>query len=436
MSNPTPHNIYRSATPVSASTSWRYTLRRLVFGIHHGRKHDDDPSSLSSSSSSSDSSKSSGGPLPRISEHGDGGGTSSWSFNFKAPPILLVYGLILTCVFGTASLYTRRRVRFLQQELRRLEAVSEVVTKSKQVGLEKANFVSSQLKLAQTATHNIEHQIEEQRNNRPAIHLTPDYIRLTQQIQSMNHYELIDRFGEGPYHVQIDLEFPWDDGLHQGYEDTSVPFVIELAENNVMPHSVLHFLKMVHSGLWDGCSFSVSTHHFIQAWPVGYRHDLEQQGEELQLAFARQGLTALSFQEYSPKWEHDTFTVGFDGLGEGPSFFINTADNRVRHGPPQPHELGDPCFGRIISGFSAIHRIYNLPIDEHHNLIHNVGIHKATILGHSDQDHEIHYEDYYEEHHEEHDEHHEEHNEDHDHDENHEEHNEDHDHDEERPQPL
>jgi hypothetical protein len=169
----------------------------LVFGIHHGRKHDDDPSSLSSSTSSSDSSKSSGGPLPRISEHGDGGGTSSWSFNFKAPPILLVYGLILTCVFGTASLYTRRRVRFLQQELRRLEAVSEVVTKSKQVGLEKANFVSSQLKLAQTATHNIEHQIEEQRNNRPAIHLTPDYIRLTQQIQSMNHYELIDRYVHG-----------------------------------------------------------------------------------------------------------------------------------------------------------------------------------------------------------------------------------------------
>jgi hypothetical protein len=85
-------------------------------------------------------------------------------------------------------------VRVLQQELRRLEAVSEAVTRSKQVGLEKANFVSEQLQLAQTATYVIEDQIEEQRNNRPAIHLTPDYIRLTQQIQIMNHYELIDRY--------------------------------------------------------------------------------------------------------------------------------------------------------------------------------------------------------------------------------------------------
>ena len=74
-----------------------------------------------------------------------------------------------------------------------------------------------------------------------------------------------------------------------------------------------------------------------------------------------------------------------------------------------------------------------LSVDEDHNLIHKVGIHKATILGHSDEDYKIHYEDYEQDHEEEHDK---EHDENHNHYDDHEEHNEDHNHDEHDEQRL
>jgi hypothetical protein len=40
--------------------------------------------------------------------------------------------------------------------------------------------------------------------------------------------------------------------------------------------------------------------------------------------FRRAGLDGVVFQEYSPKFPHEKFTVGYAGRPGGPDFYIST----------------------------------------------------------------------------------------------------------------
>lgn len=41
----------------------------------------------------------------------------------------------------------------------------------------------------------------------------------------------------------------------------------------------------------------------------------------------------LAFQEYSEKFPHKQFTLGYAGRPGGPAFYISTVDNTHNHGP-------------------------------------------------------------------------------------------------------
>ena len=134
----------------------------------------------------------------------------------------------------------------------------------------------------------------------------------------------------------------------------SCKFALEMADLELMPHSVLTFLDMVNARLWDNTVFyhHTQTNHVLAAAPVVFgtfepkHHHLE-----------AMGFTGASFAEYSAAFPHEEFTVGFNG--RGPNFYINALDNSRHHGPGgQGHRDlpgdADPCFAKVISGQEAV----------------------------------------------------------------------------------
>eukprot|EP00538_Stauroneis_constricta_P002201 CAMPEP_0119562466 /NCGR_PEP_ID=MMETSP1352-20130426/20501_1 /TAXON_ID=265584 /ORGANISM="Stauroneis constricta, Strain CCMP1120" /LENGTH=488 /DNA_ID=CAMNT_0007610875 /DNA_START=197 /DNA_END=1660 /DNA_ORIENTATION=+ len=167
---------------------------------------------------------------------------------------------------------------------------------------------------------------------------------LKEQVQETSRLDAIAKYGEGVHRVEIELLFP--DG-----KIGPTKFVLEMASVEYMPHSVFMFLEMVSNHLLEGCSFILNALHVIKWAPLPY--DGSPAFERAAL-FREKGLQSVAFHEYSPKFPHTKYTVGFAADGS-PSFFINTEDNTQIH-------LGDPCFGKIISGFDAIKRLENSPI--------------------------------------------------------------------------
>jgi urease gamma subunit len=186
---------------------------------------------------------------------------------------------------------------------------------------------------------------------------------LKEQVKIVSRKDAIAKYGEGVKRVEIELIFP-DDGI--GGPDT---FVIEMADIELMPHSVWTFLEMASLGLLDGCSFIMNALHVLKAAPLPYDGS---PAHEKALAFREHGLESVAFREYSSKFPHTRYTVGFAADGS-PSFYINTEDNTQIH-------VGDPCFARVISGFDAIRRLELMPTRNGIWFENRIGIRRATIL--------------------------------------------------------
>lgn len=189
-----------------------------------------------------------------------------------------------------------------------------------------------------------------------------------------------NRYGEGPHYVRFELDFPDDDE-----NSKSSSFVVKLASEHYMPHSVHVFLEMVDHGLWDGCSFPLSAGHLIKASPESYT-DAEQ---DKMSPFEDAGLLRPSFPEYNSNYAHTEYTLGFVAAEGSNGFYINTEDNTDLHGPgAQEHnKLGlgtasaDPCFGEVITGRDVIDRIRSSPVGaDGMTLQRSVGIKKATVI--------------------------------------------------------
>lgn len=184
---------------------------------------------------------------------------------------------------------------------------------------------------------------------------------LQQRVKTLSHYEAMQKYGPGPHRVEIELEFPG--------ETTPSSFVVEMAPLDVMPHSVDSFLGMVSAGLWDGCSFVMNAVHVIKAAPIpSHGNDA---GEKL-LAFEREGLNHLAFQEYSEDYPHKQYTLGFSG-GDSPSWCVNTEDNTEIHS-------GDPCFATVVEGFDTIRKLGMQPTKDGIWYEQRVGIKRARVL--------------------------------------------------------
>jgi cyclophilin family peptidyl-prolyl cis-trans isomerase len=135
-----------------------------------------------------------------------------------------------------------------------------------------------------------------------------------------------------------------------------------------MPHSVLFFLEMVATKFWDRTTLlhNKKVKHVIAGVPLDY---LSQESKASHLS-SSVGWTTLGFPEYSTKWPHDKYTIGFSN--NGPTFYINTMDNTHHHGPGgQGHHLlkedGEPCFGKVVQGKEVVDALvkHGLTTDAH-----------------------------------------------------------------------
>jgi cyclophilin family peptidyl-prolyl cis-trans isomerase len=165
---------------------------------------------------------------------------------------------------------------------------------------------------------------------------------------------LFKRFGPGPHHVEVEVNFP----THQ---EENWYFTIELAPIDEMPHSIHTFLELVSRGLFDngGYSFYSNAVHVIQGGPFS-NHLTGSDIGNVEERFQESGYASVLFQEYSESFPHEKYTLGFTGRPGGPSFYINTRDNTQDHGPGgyAADGKGDPCFGKVIHGFDVVDKMH------------------------------------------------------------------------------
>lgn len=121
-----------------------------------------------------------------------------------------------------------------------------------------------------------------------------------------------------------------------------------------MPHSVNYFLQMVDTKIWDNTVFNLGENHILYSELKGI--DGIDRSDQLVDANVP---NYLSFPEFSDLYQHNKYTIGFNGRPGGPEFYINTHDNMNTHGPggQKEHALNeeaDPCFGAVVEGQNVI----------------------------------------------------------------------------------
>ena len=185
---------------------------------------------------------------------------------------------------------------------------------------------------------------------------------LQRHVQDISRRDAIEKYGAGVHRIELELEFP-------DSPDGPNTLVIEMAPLELMPHSVFTFMEMVDAKLFDGCSFILNAMHVIKAAPLPY--DGSSASAKVR-SFTKRGLESVAFREYSPDYPHEQYTVGFAADGS-PSFYFNTQDNTDIH-------VGDPCFGKIISGIDTVQRLEASPTRNGIWYRQRIGLKRATIL--------------------------------------------------------
>lgn len=244
--------------------------------------------------------------------------------------------------------YLQERLRTAEQERSSLIQVSTA-----------SRHLVEQHAVAQQAWHEMElskniKQLEEQ------VHLHQHYQQqYAQGIQDVSRFALVDKFGPGPHHVKLHLAFPGGGGSN----DPTSTLLLEMAPASDMPHTVYTFLQRVAHGLYDGTSFYHNADHVLVAGAMPNVHTPAH--VDLMQRFDASGLRHTVFQEYSPNWPHEPFTIGLAGRPAGTEFYINTKDNSEFHGPGGQTKypdasLADPCFAKIVRGFDVITRMQSI----------------------------------------------------------------------------
>ncbi len=106
-------------------------------------------------------------------------------------------------------------------------------------------------------------------------------------------------------------------------------FVVEMAPLEDVPHAVHFFMEQVEHGLWNGCYFYLNGPHVVQAGPrLSEENDdgsssVEEDRFAEILPFKAAGLDELSFPDYSEKFPHVTWTLGYTGRPGGVDWYIN-----------------------------------------------------------------------------------------------------------------
>ena len=173
--------------------------------------------------------------------------------------------------------------------------------------------------------------------------------------------------------------------LHPDIPEKEVPadiygqhlVIIRLASLDEMPHAVNMFLHSVDAGLYNGVNFIAAPGHVVVTSVTASQRE----------KFDSLAMGHLAFPEYSDKFPHEKWTVGFAGRPSGPNLYFNIIDNVSLHGPGGQGQYvlknqADPCFARVIAGSDAIDRMNSAKKSNESNGLFNepVTIRSARIL--------------------------------------------------------
>jgi len=207
---------------------------------------------------------------------------------------------------------------------------------------------------------------------------------LRKRIQRESQRQLIEMFGGDQMRVELKLTT----------KDLEGEIVLEMAPTNLMPHSVHLFLFQVLHKLWDGTSFAINAPHIMQAGAYS------PEGKSVRQKFKDAGLEVVAFQEYSPKFTHEKWHVGFAGRPGGPDIYINKMDNTLNHGPGgQAHhhleEEADPAFATVVKGREVLQKFFDMPaVGKNFLLKEYIIIKQARIIFPEQEPHAYDYKDY------------------------------------------
>mmetsp|Transcript_415 Transcript_415/g.673 ORF Transcript_415/g.673 Transcript_415/m.673 type:complete len:589 (-) Transcript_415:163-1929(-) len=207
------------------------------------------------------------------------------------------------------------------------------------------------------------------------------------RIGTLSQIAVVERFGRGPHHVAMTVL------LEEGNPSSQRTLIFELAPIELAPHSVHLFLSQIAEGYWSRGTPAIvlNAEHVLQACPHPCLDSVDLGGrtpgypyEDMRAA----GLDVVSFQEYSPAFPHEKYTIGFAGRPHsGPEFYINLLDNTLDHGTLEERkrrmgqaeydawakeafggveevDVGEkdmmepyPCFGKLVEGFDVVDEI-------------------------------------------------------------------------------
>jgi len=203
-------------------------------------------------------------------------------------------------------------------------------------------------------------------------------------LQNIAKTKALKKFGEGPYLVMIEFEFPPKYATADPFDTNTNKIFVEMAPLELMPYTVNHFLEQVSQKLYDGSSIVRNPGHVLLASHIPY---FANAGTDIYTPFVQAELDLLPFQEYSQDYAHEQYTLGFGGRPGGTEFYISMQNNTVPHGPGFHDRDADPCFAKVLRGFETLKRIQNVPTKEDGNvLVDFVGIKSIAILEDFDLD--------------------------------------------------
>jgi hypothetical protein len=164
------------------------------------------------------------------------------------------------------------------------------------------------------------------------------------------HSSLFCRFGQGPHYIEFEIDF--HDSSNRQF------FTVQLSSLDDMPVSVYTFLQQTSMGLWDNTGFFINAPHVLMAKSQSF--DMQTSHYD---ALAEAGVNSLPFEEYSHRYPHFKYTLGFAGHAPvGPDWYVNVRDNSKNHGPQGLFQSGgEPRFAEIIIGTDVIDRITSIP---------------------------------------------------------------------------
>lgn len=204
------------------------------------------------------------------------------------------------------------------------------------------------------------------------------------RIGALSKIAVMERFGPGPYYVSMTVL------LDEGNPSSQREVIFELAPLDLMPHSIHLFLSQIAEGYWSRGTpaIAINADHVLLACPHPCLDDVNMGGSMEGYPYSEMrdaGLDVASFQEYSPKYPHEKYTIGFAGRPHsGPEFYINLIDNSLDHGTLEERRMKTnpkvykawveevfgsaeqidpkvvepyPCFGKVVKGFETIDEI-------------------------------------------------------------------------------